>query len=63
MASEKDFEELKEKLAQIESLLILQLLRDGATPEQIGEVLQVKKIFPSNLRVSFPIKKLKKKNE
>ena len=61
MVLEKD--ELKERLTQIESLLILQLLRGGATTEQVETALKVKNIYPSNIKTSFPIKKLKKKNE
>ncbi|MDO8528381.1 MAG: hypothetical protein Q7S06_00630 [Nanoarchaeota archaeon] len=61
MAPEIDVNNLKEMLTQIESLLILQLLQNGATPEQIETVLKVKNIYPSNINASFPIKKLKKK--
>jgi len=63
MFQEKDMKELKDQLTQIESLLILQLLRDGATTEQIETVLKIKNIFPSNIKATFPTKKLKKKNE
>jgi len=63
MISEKDMNELKDRLTQIESLLILQLLREGATTDQVETVLRVKKIYPSNIKASFPTKKLKKKNE
>ena len=62
MALEKEIDVLKERLTQIESLLILQLWRDGATTEQIETALKVKNIFPSNIKASFPAKKLKKKN-
>lgn len=61
MVSEKDMLELREALTQIESLLILQLLRGGATTEQIETVLKIKNIFPSNIKTAFPVKKLKKR--
>lgn len=61
MVSESDMKELKESLRSIESLLILQLLRQGVTTEQIEIVLKIKNIYPSNIKTSFPIKKLKKK--
>lgn len=61
MISEKDIEDLKEKLTQIESLLILQLLRSGATTDQVETALKVKNIYPSNIKASFPTKKLKKR--
>ncbi len=60
MAQEKEVEGLKENLIRIESLLILQLLQGGTSPEQIETVLKIKNIYPSNIRASFPIKKLKK---
>ena len=60
MAQEKEIERLKENLIQIESLLILQLLQGGTSPEQIETVLKIKNIYSSNIRASFPIKKLKK---
>jgi len=56
----QEIEGLKESLTQIESLLILQLLQGGTSPEQIETVLKIKNIYPSNIRASFPIKKLKK---
>jgi hypothetical protein len=55
-------EEIKDSLTQIKSLLILQLLQDGATTEQIETSLKVKNIYPSNIKASFPTKKLKSKN-
>ena len=61
MLSEKDVEDLKEKLTQIESLLILQLLQSGATTDQVETALKVKNIYPSNIKASFPTKKLKKR--
>jgi len=61
MISEKYTEDLKEKLTQIESLLILQLIQSGATTDQIETVLKVKNIYPSNIKSSFPTKKLKKR--
>ena len=60
--TEKLLKELNEKMQAIENLLILQLIQNGATTEQIGQALQVKSIAVSNLSASFSIKKLKKKN-
>lgn len=55
----REFKELKEELISIKGLLILQLIQNGAKTEQIETVLKIKKIAPSNIRKSFPIKKLK----
>ena len=60
MKKENEPEKWKEQLTQIESLLILQLLQGGTSPEQIERVLKIKNIYPSNIRASFPVKKLKK---
>lgn len=60
--TEKLLKEMNEKLQAIENLMILQLIQNGATNEQISEVLQVKTVAPSNIRASFSIKNLKKKN-
>jgi len=60
MVKEKELKGLKENIIQIESLLILQLLQGGTSPEQIETVLKIKNIYSSNIRASFPIKKLKK---
>ena len=54
--------EILESLTQIKSLLILQLLQEGVTTDQIETALKVKNIYPSNIKASFPTKKLKKKN-
>lgn len=62
MSDEKLLKEMNEKLQAIENLLILQLIQTGATTEQINEVLQVKSVAFSNIRASFSIKNLKKKN-
>lgn len=61
--TDKLLKELNEKMQAVENLLILQLIQNGVTTEQISEVLQVKSVAPSNIRASFPIKKLQKKNE
>lgn len=61
MTSEKDISEIKESMIQIKSLLILQLLQGGATTKQIEMVLKIKNIFPSNIKTTFPTKKLKKR--
>lgn len=53
--------DLNKRMQSVENLLILQLIQNGATTEQISEVLQVESVAPSNLSASFPIKKLKKK--
>ncbi|MDO8622905.1 MAG: hypothetical protein Q7R52_01560 [archaeon] len=60
---EKLLKEINEKMQAIENLLILQLIQNGATNEQISEVLQIKSVAPSNIRTSFSIKNLKKKND
>ena len=57
---ETQFKELKEELTSIKSLMILQLIQNGASAKQIEAVLKVKKIAPSNIPKSFSIKKLKK---
>ncbi len=57
---DKQFGELKEELTSIRSLLILQLIQNGANAKQIEDVLKVKKIAPSNIPKSFSIKKLKR---
>ena len=61
MVSDEGVNDLKEMLTQVESLLILQLLQRGATTGQIETVLKIKNIYPSNIKTSFPIKKLKKR--
>ena len=53
--------EMNKKLQEIENLLILQLVQDGATREQISLVLKAKTINSSNLSDSLPLKKLQKK--
>ena len=59
---DKQFKEIGEKLGAIEKLLILQLIQGGATAKQIEKALQVKKIAPTNISKSFPVKELQKKN-
>ncbi len=61
--SEKLLKEINEKLQAIENLLILQLIQNGALDSQISDVLKIKNIAPSNIRTSFSIKKLKKKDD
>ncbi len=56
----REIKEMKEELADIKNLLILQLLQNGATAKQIEIVLSIKKVAPSNIPKSFPIKKLRK---
>ena len=63
MADSKSLKEVNEKLQAIENLLILQLIQNGASDSQISEVLKVKNVAPSNIRASFSIKNLRKKNE
>lgn len=50
-----------EELSSVKKLLILQLIQNGATSEQISLVLKTKNINPSNISDSFPIKKLHRK--
>ena len=63
MSDDSLLKEMNEKLQAIENLLILQLIQNGATTDQISEVLQVKSVAISNLSASFSIKKLKRKND
>lgn len=56
----KEMKGVKEDLAAIKNLLILQLLQGGASPKQIGTVLAIKNVAPSNIPKSFPIKRLRK---
>ena len=50
-----------EDLQCVKNLLILQLIRDGATSEEISLALRAGKVSPSNIRMAFPIRKIKKK--
>ena len=56
-------ENMNERLLAIESLLILQLIQNGAEAKQIEKVLQIKKIAPTNISKSFSVNELKKKND
>jgi hypothetical protein len=58
---DKLLKELNEKMQAIENLLILQLIQNGATTEQISAVLKTKTINPSNISDSLSVKKLQKK--
>jgi hypothetical protein len=57
----KSLQELNEKMQAVENLLILQLIQNGATTEQISTVLKVSSINPSNISDSLPVKKLQKR--
>jgi len=56
----KEIKGVKEELAAIKNLLILQLIQNGASAKQIEAVLSVKNVAPSNIPKSFSIKKLRK---
>jgi len=56
----KEMKGIKEELANIKNLLILQLIQNGASAKQIEAVLSIKKVAPSNISKSFSIKKLRK---
>jgi len=46
----------------IKNLLILQLIKNGADSEEISIALKAGQVNPSNIRISFPMKKIKRKN-
>ena len=46
----------------LKNLIILQLIRDGATSEEISAALKAGNVNPSNIRTAFPMKRFKKKN-
>jgi hypothetical protein len=50
------------ELQSIKNLLILQLIRDGATSEEISLALKAGQVSASNIRKSFPMRKVRKKN-
>jgi hypothetical protein len=60
--TDKLLQELNEKVQAVENLLILQLIQNGATADQIETSLKAKSFSPTNLSAYFPIKKLQKKN-
>lgn len=60
--TDKFLKEMNEKLQAIQNLLILQLIQSGASDSQISEVLKVKSVAPTNIRASFSIKNLRRKN-
>lgn len=47
----------------IKNLLILQLIKDGSTSEEISIALKAGQVSPSNIRVAFPMKKMRGKND
>ena len=51
-----------EELQSIRSLIILQLIRDGASSEEISKALKIREVSPSNIRTKFHMKKFKRKN-
>lgn len=59
--TEKLLTKLNDKMQAIENLLILQLIQNGVTSEQISIALKVKSINPSNISDSLSVIKLKKK--
>lgn len=55
--------DIKNELRNIKNLLILQLIRSGATSEEISIALKAGQVSPSNIRIAFPIRRIKKKDD
>jgi hypothetical protein len=49
-----------DELQQIRNLIILQLIKDGATSDEITLALKARKVSPSNIRTAFKMKSIKK---
>lgn len=55
--------EIKNNLQCIKNLLILQLIKDGAAADEISIALKAGAVNPSNIRIAFPMRRIKRKND
>ena len=61
MKQEKD-KNNTDDLQYIKNRLILQLIRDGGKSEEISIALKAGQIYPNNIRIAFPMKKITRGN-
>lgn len=62
MSNKKPENKKDTDIQSIKNLLILQLIRDGATSEEISIALKAGHVSPGNVRKAFPMKKIRRKN-
>ena len=63
MNKNKTESDVKDELQSIKNLLVLQLIRDGATSEEISIALKAGPVSPSNIRTAFPMRQIRRKND